>query len=137
MSGKNLWISKVLVKFQGEDGIALGETTVYVVSGKAAKDKVAAAMEATKDHDLLDERVHAIRTCQIVAEADCHGKGFAETLQEWGLEDDDLDDTVHDIASKLASDANNRGVGGQIEFIGMGEWLATQIAQTLNDNSGE
>jgi hypothetical protein len=137
MSGKNLWISKVLVKFIAEDGETLGDKTVYVVSGKAAKAKVAAAMKETEDHPLMDERVHAYRTCEIIAEADCRSPGLADTLQEWGLEDDDLDDTVHDIASKRASDANNRGVGGQIEFIGMGEWLATQIAQTLTDNSGE
>jgi hypothetical protein len=137
MSGKGLWLSKVLVKFQGECGYALGEQTVFVVSGKAAKDKVAAAMEKTKDHDLLDERVHAIRTCQIIAEADCHGKGFAETLQEWNLGDDALDETVHEIASLNAAAANNAGVAEQIKFIGMDEGLAEQIVGILNANDGQ
>jgi hypothetical protein len=33
------------------------------------------------------------------------------------LEDTDLDDVVHDIASSLASDANNGGIGAQLDFL--------------------
>ena len=33
------------------------------------------------------------------------------------LEDTDLDDVVHDIASSLASDANNGGTGTQLDFL--------------------
>ena len=33
------------------------------------------------------------------------------------LEDTELDDVVHDIASSLASDANNGGIGTQIDFL--------------------
>ena len=33
------------------------------------------------------------------------------------LEDADLDDVVHDIASILASDANNDGIGAQLDFL--------------------
>jgi len=134
MSGKSLWMSKVLVEFRGEGGDTLGEQTVFVVSGPRAKDKVAAAMEATKDHPLMDERVHAYRTCQVIAEVNCDRPGFAETAREWGLQDDELDEHVHAIAETRASNANNAGIEGQLKFVGMSEFLAKKIACILNDN---
>ena len=33
------------------------------------------------------------------------------------LEDTDLDDVVHDIASSFAADANNDGIGAQLDFL--------------------
>jgi hypothetical protein len=35
----------------------------------------------------------------------------------FGVTDSDLDDLVHDVASALASDANNGGVAGQVAFL--------------------
>lgn len=47
-------------------------------------------------------------------------KAFIELenlCQELGLEAEDLDDLVHDIASEAASDVNNNGLESQIEFL--------------------
>jgi hypothetical protein len=38
-------------------------------------------------------------------------------LLEKGIESANLDDTVHDAASSLASSANNEGIDGQLEFL--------------------
>jgi hypothetical protein len=38
-------------------------------------------------------------------------------LLEKGIESSHLDDLVHDAASSLASDANNEGIDGQINFL--------------------
>jgi hypothetical protein len=40
-----------------------------------------------------------------------------ETLQKNGIEASSLDDIVHDAASSKASDANNGGTEGQIDFL--------------------
>lgn len=40
-----------------------------------------------------------------------------EQLMKEGYESCHLDDVVHDAASGLASDANNSGLDGQIEFL--------------------
>jgi len=38
-------------------------------------------------------------------------------LLEKGIESSHLDDTCHDAASTLASNANNEGIDGQLEFL--------------------
>jgi len=38
-------------------------------------------------------------------------------LLEKGIESANLDDTVHDAASSLASNANSEGIDGQLEFL--------------------
>jgi len=38
-------------------------------------------------------------------------------LLEQGFTSEDLDEIVHDAASRLASNANNDGIGSQIEFL--------------------
>ena len=44
-----------------------------------------------------------------------------QSLVEWaesnGVESDDLDELVHDYASSTASDANNAGLHGQLDFL--------------------
>jgi hypothetical protein len=42
------------------------------------------------------------------------------------LEDTDLDDVVHDIASSFAADANNDGIGAQLDFLLEHGWNAPE-----------
>lgn len=65
------------------------------------------------------------------------------SLVEWaeskGVGSEDLDELVHDCASSMASDANNAGLDGQIEFLvkHLGESGATaQLAEIVGSSDG-
>ena len=58
------------------------------------------------------------------------------SLLEWLIENDihpeDLDNIVHDAASAMASDSNNEGFSGQIEFLqNIAGWSDEQIKHAL------
>ena len=58
------------------------------------------------------------------------------TALEWceqnNIEPDDLDEIVHDAASSMASNSNNEGITGQIEFLKIiAGWSDEDIIDTL------
>ena len=49
-------------------------------------------------------------------------------LQDEGIDCSDLDSTVHDIATKMATDINNGGMLSQAEFLAEHGWKASNLA---------
>jgi len=59
-----------------------------------------------------------------------------QTLQSLGYEAAHLDEAVHSAASSLASNANNAGVSGQIEFLtNTCGWSEKDIVQFLENET--
>ena len=59
-----------------------------------------------------------------------------DTLSEWlekkKIQPEDLDDIVHDAASSMASNSNNEGVSGQIDFLKIiAGWTDEEIKEAL------
>lgn len=59
-------------------------------------------------------------------------------LLDRGITSEDLDEIVHDAASRLASNANNDGAGSQIEFLQTTCcWTEKEILAALEDDLSE
>jgi len=57
-----------------------------------------------------------------------------EVFLEKGIECSHLDDVVHDAASSKASDANNRGIDGQLDFLlDTCEWTPQDVLNALEN----
>ena len=53
-------------------------------------------------------------------------------IKEKGLGPEDLDEIVHDAAAAMASNSNNEGLSGQIEFLRIiAGWTDEDIKQAL------
>ena len=55
-------------------------------------------------------------------------------IEEKGLGPEDLDGIVHDAAAAMASNSNNEGLSGQIEFLKNAGWSDEDIKQALEAN---
>ena len=53
------------------------------------------------------------------------------TIHNMGRESEDLDDLVHSVASKIASDINNEGLTGQLEFLKSNGWDDATVIKYL------
>lgn len=49
----------------------------------------------------------------------------------------DLDDLVHETASRVASSVNNSGVEAQVQYLKESGWGDMEIAQALNAKAGD
>jgi len=56
------------------------------------------------------------------------------TIEAAGLSSQDLDALTHDAASRLASRANNEGLGDQIELLYQAGFSDEEIAEELGIN---
>jgi hypothetical protein len=136
-----MYISKVDIAFKAVDGgELLGDKTVFVKTAKKNRKAVSEAAlaslgAATVDFDQVDHQrlVTSIETISLDRNAVKDGTTSA-TLDEWGLKCEDLDEAVHETASAWASDANNGGLAGQIEFLGKMDLvlLVEEIVNALN-----
>ena len=60
-------------------------------------------------------------------------EGLEKVLHREGFESEHLDSLVHDAASRLASNANNGGMNGQLEFLqGICGWTREEICIALD-----
>ena len=58
-------------------------------------------------------------------------------IEEKGLGPEDLDGIVHDAAAAMASNSNNEGLRGQIEFLKIiAGWSDEDIKQALEADNG-
>ena len=60
------------------------------------------------------------REMELRPEADDHAavvERLVDKAESAGLQAEDLDETVHELVSSIASDINNEGVDGQIEYL--------------------
>lgn len=116
-----MYLSKVRIAWRAVDNDGpLGEATYLVATkGNAASEVVGAAMKESEKHTLNDVRIDSIRIPEVIfSVSDRDAAKIADRLaEEESLEDADLDELVHETASALAGDANNRGIQGQIEFL--------------------
>ena len=65
------------------------------------------------------------------------GVGDRMTLSEWleknNIQPEDLDELVHDAAASMASNSNNEGLAGQVEFLkAVAGWRDADIKQALS-----
>ena len=61
------------------------------------------------------------------------------SIDEWlknnNIQPEDLDDLVHDAASSMASNSNNEGLSGQIDFLKIiAGWSDEDIINFIEDN---
>ena len=61
------------------------------------------------------------------------GKELGSWIEEKGLGPEDLDEIVHDAAAAMASNSNNEGLAGQIEFLKNAGWSDEDIKQALEE----
>jgi hypothetical protein len=64
-----------------------------------------------------------------------HASRLAHLAEQVGLEDDALDEVIHDIASGHAASVNNEGLAGQIAYL-LTELGADETQRVLNGLSG-
>ena len=117
-----MYLSRVYIIFKSLEGNALATGIYHVAtSGKTKAEIVAAALKASRKHDLMDDRVsnEVIRVAEIqfVANAD-NPKALAEKLAEFDDTNPEmLFDMVHDAANVIAARVNEGGLHGQLTFI--------------------
>jgi hypothetical protein len=58
-----------------------------------------------------------------------------EKLRQMGISADDLDDLVHKVASKMASEANQSGLKGQCEFLLQAGLNEENILEEVSQNN--
>ncbi len=64
-------------------------------------------------HEFIAEQTRAFSGTH----GECHVSRLVQLAEQLGLDDDALEDTVHDIASGHAASVNNEGVAGQIAYL--------------------
>jgi len=117
-----MYLSRVRITFTAVgDGAELASSIYHVAtSGKTKAEIVAAALGASRKHDLMDDRVsnEVIREAdiQFTANAD-NPKALAEKLDEQGVTPERLFDAVREAASDVAARINEGDLRGQIVFI--------------------
>lgn len=141
-----MYISKVDIAFKAVDGgDLLGDTTVFVRTAKKSRKAVAeaalAALEGRTANSVILSKAAAYdqvehqRLVTSIETVDLRRHDEAAgVLEGWGLKPKDMDEVVHEAASALASDANNGGLKGQIEFLGKMDpaGMAEEIVNVLN-----
>ena len=133
-----MYLSRVCITFSAVgDGAVLANGTYHVAtSGKTKAEIVAAALVASRKHELMDDRVsHEVIRVAILFTANADNpKALAEKLEEWDDTNPEmLFGMVHDAANVIAAHVNEGGLHSQLVFIrSVQKDYAALLAETLD-----